>query len=62
MYSKAFALTWYRALTWYSSPCLLGWTSRYSLPGSKGAPPPRADSFPGLEMRARGAPGNTVPS
>jgi len=34
---------------------LLRQTSRYSLLGSKGAPPPRADSFLGLEMRAGGA-------
>jgi len=29
--------------------------TRCVLPGSKEAPSPRADSFPGLEMRARGA-------
>ena len=39
---------------------LLRQTSRYSLPGSKGDPSPRADSFPGLEMRARGAPAKKV--
>ena len=58
--SKAFALTWYRALTWYSSS--LRQTSRYSLPGSKGAPSPRADSFLGFEMRARGTHAKKVPS
>jgi len=31
---------------------LLRRTTRYSLPGSKETPPPRADSFPWLEMRA----------
>jgi len=41
---------------------LLRRTTRYSLPGSKGAPSPRADSFPGLEMRARGAQAKKVPS
>jgi len=36
--------------------------NRYSLPGSKGALSPRADRFPGLEMRARGAQAKKVPS
>jgi len=37
-------------------------TTRNSLPGSKGAPPPRPDSVPGLEMRARGAQAKRIPS
>jgi len=61
---KAFALTWYRALlgTIRQHDRLLRRTPRYLLPGSKGGPPPRADSFPGLEMRARGAQAKKVPS
>jgi len=35
---------------------------RRTLLGSKGAPPPRADSFLGREMRARGAQAKRVPS
>ena len=37
-------------------------TTRYSLPSSKGAPPPRADSFPGLEMRVQIEQAKKVPS
>jgi len=41
---------------------LLRRTIRDSLPGSTGAPPPRVNSFSGLEMCARGAHAKGVPS
>jgi len=67
--SKAFALTWYRAPTWYYSPARpfavldipLLVTRQHGSPPPP-PPAPRADSFPEFEMRARGAPANTVPS
>ena len=48
-YNKAFALTWYRALTWCCSQHdrLLRWTSRYLLPGSKGLLPRVPTAFQG---------------
>jgi len=56
-HSKAFALTSYLALPEMirQHGRSLRQTSRYSLPGSKGAPSPRVDSVSRLEMRARGA-------
>jgi len=42
--------------------CLLRRMTCYSLPGSKGAPPPRPVSFSGLAMRARGAQAKNHPS
>jgi len=64
MRSKAFALTWYRALTWYCSPArpFAALDGPLLVTGSKGEPPPRADSFPGLEMRARGAQAKKIPN
>ena len=62
--SKAFALTWYRALTRYCSPArpFAALDVPLLVTGQQGSPPPRANSFPGLEMRARGAQAKNVPS
>ena len=63
--SKGFALTWYRALTWYSSPA-----RPFAAPDvpllitrQHGSPPPRVStSSPGLQMRAQRAHTKKVPS
>ena len=62
--SKGFALTWYRALTWYSSPArpFAAPDDPLLVTGQQGILSPRADSCPGLEMRARGAQAKGVPS
>jgi len=59
----------YAALTWYSSPArpLAAPDDPLLVTGQQGSPFPacpslRADSFPGLEMRARGAQAKKVPS
>jgi len=62
--NKALALIWFRALTWYSSPArpFAAPDDPLLVTGQQGSPLPRADSFPGLEMRARGAQAKKVPS
>jgi len=63
--SKAFALTWYLALTWYSSPArpFAALDVPLLVTRQQGSPSPACrHSFPGLKMRALGAPANTIPS
>jgi len=64
MLSKAFALAWYRALTWYCSPArpFAALDVPLLVTGQQGGPPPRADIFPGLKMRARGPQAKKLPS